>query len=395
MKLMVLDGNSIINRAFYGVRILTTRDGVFTNAVFGFLGILSRLLDEENPDALCVCFDVHAPTFRHEKFAGYKAQRKPMPEELRPQIPLMKEVLAAMRVPTYELAGWEADDLIGTIGARCSEQGVECVVVTGDRDSLQLVDANVRVKLVVSRMGKTDTKDYTPETFREEYGFEPEKIVDLKALWGDASDNIPGVQGIGEKTARELVSRFGGVEGIYADLDALDVRDSVKRKLFAGRESAFASHDLATIRRDAPIAFEPEANLRREFDASALYAIFRRLEFSKLIAKWNLAPADEDVSADLPLFAGTAAAPKPTAAGAADAAALLEACRRAERAFVRVPESCAEAGVPARADAAELFPRVEIAAGTLSGALDAADFPPSEWRAFLEKLFSADVRKVS
>ncbi|MGN0884291.1 MAG: DNA polymerase I [Candidatus Spyradosoma sp.] len=394
MKLMVLDGNSVINRAFYGVRILSTRDGVFTNAVFGFLGILSRLLDEEKPDALCVCFDVHAPTFRHEKFADYKAHRKPMPEELRPQIPLMKEVLAAMRVPTYELAGWEADDLIGTIGARCSEQGVECVVVTGDRDSLQLVDANVRVKLVVSRMGKTDTKDYTPETFREEYGFEPEKIVDLKALWGDASDNIPGVDGIGEKTARELVSRFGGIEKIYADLDALDVRDSVKKRLLAGRESAFASHDLATIRRDAPIAFAPEANLRREFDAPALYAIFRRLEFSKFIAKWNLAPADADAAADLPLFAGTEETPKPAET---DVGALLEACRRAERVFVRVPESGDGTGVPAGtgADAAALFPRVEIAAGTLVGAFEAARFSAAEWRAFLEKLFSADVRKVS
>lgn len=381
MKLMVLDGNSIINRAFYGIRLLTTRDGVFTNAVYGFLSILSKLLDDEKPDALCVCFDVHAPTFRHKKFAAYKAQRRPMPDELRPQIPLMKEVLAAMRVPAYELAGWEADDLIGTISARCSAENTECVIVTGDRDSLQLVRDGVSVKLVISRLGKTVTKNYTPETFREDYGFDPTKIVDLKALWGDTSDNIPGVPGIGEKTASELVRRFGGIDSIYANLDALDIRDSVKKKLVDGKENALLSHDLATIRTDAPIDFSPGKNLRKEFDTPALYALFKRLEFSKLIAKWNLAPETSmpDDNDDLPLFAVSGASEK------SDADSILRACREAENVFLFFPET--EIGAT--------FSKIEIHAGALKTLVLPDTFPPEKKRRFLEELFSTDIRKIT
>lgn len=383
MKLMVLDGNSIINRAFYGIRLLSTRDGIFTNAVYGFIAILSRLLDAEKPDALCVCFDVHAPTFRHEKFAAYKAQRKPMPEELRPQIPLMKEVLAAMRVPVYALAGWEADDLIGTISARCSEEKCECVIVTGDRDSLQLVGENVRVLLVVSRMGKTETTDYTPEKFREDYGFEPEKIIDLKALWGDTSDNIPGVPGIGEKTARELLTKIGGLESIYEKIDSPEIREAVRKKLLAGKESAFVSYDLATIRRDAPIAFFPTENLRREPDVPALYTLFKKLEFSKLIAKWNLAPADAapDETDDLPLFSGATA----SLAGKGESGEILDACRAAEQSFLLFPES--ESGIS--------FEKVEVLAGTLHRVIELEKWTASERRDFLEKLFAADIKKVS
>ncbi len=299
MKLMVLDGNSIINRAFYGIRPLSASDGTPTNAVYGFLMILKRLLNEENPDALCVCFDVHAPTFRHKQFADYKAQRKPMPEELRPQIPLAKEILSAMRVPVYTCEGWEADDLIGTIARRCEQDAWQCVIVTGDRDSLQLISPTTKVKLIVSRMGKTDTIDYTPEKFFEDYQFSSEKIVDLKALWGDSSDNIPGVPGVGEKTAKDLIISYGNVAAIYENLESLDLRDSVKNKLRNGKESAFLSYDLATIRRDAPIEFVPANNLRGEFDGNALYALFKRLDFSKLIKDWKLeafagTPANEE-----------------------------------------------------------------------------------------------------
>lgn len=380
MKLMVLDGNSIINRAFYGIRLLTTRDGVFTNAVYGFLTILSKLLDDEKPDALCVCFDVHAPTFRHKKFPDYKAQRRPMPDELRPQIPLLKEVLAAMRVPAYELAGWEADDLIGTISARCAAENTECVIVTGDRDSLQLVRDGVSVKLVISRMGKTVTKNYTPETFREDYGFEPPKIVDLKALWGDTSDNIPGVPGIGEKTAGDLIRRFGGIDSIYANLDALDIRDSVKNKLAAGKESALLSHDLATIRTDAPIEFSPEKNLRKEPDTPALYTLFKKLEFSKLIAKWNLAPeTPPNDNEDLPLFA-TADANDESAPDS-----VLRACRNAENVFLFFPETETDA----------IFSRIEIRAGTFKTLVSPDTFPPEKRRNFLKELFSADIRKIT
>ena len=215
MKLMVIDGNSILNRAFYGVRPLSTRDGIPTNAVFGFLNILLKLVEEEHPDALCCTFDLKAPTFRHLAYAEYKAQRKPMPEDLAAQLPIIREVLDAMNIPRYELSGWEADDLIGTIAAIDEREGWETVIVTGDKDSLQLVNEHTTVKLVTSRMGQTTTRDMTPEAFREEYGFEPIHIIDLKALMGDSSDNIPGVKGIGEKTAMGLVQLYGSIDHLY------------------------------------------------------------------------------------------------------------------------------------------------------------------------------------
>ncbi|NLT15379.1 MAG: DNA polymerase I, partial [Clostridiales bacterium] len=295
MKLMVLDGNSIVNRAFYGIRLLTTKDGTPTNGVYGFLTILLKLLNDEAPDALCVTFDLPAPTFRHEQYDAYKAQRKGMPEELAVQMPILKDVLDAMNIPRYELAGWEADDLIGTIAQKCEEAGWECVIVTGDKDSLQLVTDTTHVKHVKSRLGQTETKEYTPETFSEEYGFDPPKMVDLKALMGDSSDNIPGVAGVGEKTALELVRRFGTVKEIYDGLDGLDIRDSVKNKLSCGREAAFMSHTLATICRDVPLDFDPEANTRREADNDILYALFRRLEFTKLTERFNLKPPEAEL----------------------------------------------------------------------------------------------------
>ena len=257
MKLMVIDGNSLINRAFYGIRMLTTKDGQPTNAVYGFVNILLKLLDEEKPDALCVTFDRKAPTFRHLAYEGYKAQRKGMPDELAAQLPVLKDVLAAMNIPRYELDGWEADDLIGTIAARDTAAGWETVIVTGDKDSLQLVSDATRVKLVSTRMGQTTTKEMTPETFREAYGFDPVHIVDLKALMGDTSDNIPGVKGIGEKTAMDLIQRYQSVEAIYADVEGVEAKPAVKKKLAEGEEQARMSYDLATIRCDAPIDFSP------------------------------------------------------------------------------------------------------------------------------------------
>ena len=197
MKLMVIDGNSILNRAFYGIKLLTTKDGLPTNAVYGFLNILLKLTDEEKPDALCVTFDRKAPTFRHLAYEGYKAQRKGMPDELAAQLPVIKDVLDAMNIPRYELDGWEADDLIGTIAARDTAAGWDTVIVTGDKDSLQLVTESTRVKLVSTRMGQTTTREMTPDSFREAYGFDPIHIIDLKALMGDASDNIPGVKSMG------------------------------------------------------------------------------------------------------------------------------------------------------------------------------------------------------
>ena len=300
MKLMVIDGNSLINRAFYGIRMLTTKDGQPTNAVYGFVNILLKLLDGEKPDALCVTFDRKAPTFRHLAYEGYKAQRKGMPDELAAQLPVLKDVLAAMNIPRYELDGWEADDLIGTIAARDTAAGWETVIVTGDKDSLQLVSDATRVKLVSTRMGQTTTKEMTPETFREAYGFDPVHIVDLKALMGDTSDNIPGVKGIGEKTAMDLIQRYQSVEAIYADVEGVEAKPAVKKKLAEGEEQARMSYDLATIRCDAPIDFSPEDARRREPDGPALYELFLALEFNKLIDKMGLSGGPAAGRADKP-----------------------------------------------------------------------------------------------
>ena len=313
MKLMALDGNSIVNRAFYGVsQNLTTRDGQPTNAIVGFLNILNKLLDEVQPDALCVTFDRKAPTFRHLAYEGYKATRKGMPEDLASQMPILKEVLAAMNIPMYEMDGWEADDLLGTIARIDTEQGWETVVVTGDKDSLQLVTEQTTVKLVSTRMGRTTTKDMTPEAFREEYGFDPIHIVDLKALMGDTSDNIPGVTGVGVKTAMALVQRYGSIDLLYADMPTPEMapgtpaKPGVIKKLEEGYEAARMSYDLATIRTNAPIEFAPGANLRQEVNGPVLYELFLKLEFTKLIDKYNLtAPQGERVSQSEATFQGT------------------------------------------------------------------------------------------
>ena len=293
MKLMTLDGNSLANRAHYGIRPLTAADGTPTNAIYGFLATLQKLVGEELPDALCVTFDLPAPTFRHEQYEGYKAQRKPMPDELRIQLPILKEVLDALNIPCLEAPGWEADDLLGALSKKCEAEGWECVIVTGDKDSLQLVTETTRVKLVKTRMGQTEEIEYTPAAFMEEYGFVPIKLIDLKALMGDASDNIPGVAGVGEKTALELVRRFGGIDDIYAGLETLDIKDSVRKKLEAGRESAEMSYMLATIRTDAPLEIEPRDSLRREPDNDRLYELLKRLGFARMIEKFGLKPPDD------------------------------------------------------------------------------------------------------
>ena len=304
MKLMVIDGNSILNRAFYGIKLLTTKDGLPTNAVYGFLNILLKLTDEEKPDALCVTFDRKAPTFRHLAYEGYKAQRKGMPDELAAQLPVIKDVLDAMNIPRYELDGWEADDLIGTIAARDTAAGWDTVIVTGDKDSLQLVTDATRVKLVSTRMGQTTTKEMTPDSFREQYGFDPIHIIDLKALMGDASDNIPGVKGIGEKTAMDLIQRYQSVAAIYAGLDTLEAKPAVLKKLAEGAEQAKLSYELATIHTDAPIDFTPEDARRKEPDGPALYELLLKLEFAKLIDKLGLKAVQGDAPAGETAFSG-------------------------------------------------------------------------------------------
>ncbi|MBO7184392.1 MAG: DNA polymerase I [Oscillospiraceae bacterium] len=297
MKLMILDGNSVINRAFFGVKPLTNKEGLYTHAVFGFLNILDRMEKEEQPDAVCVAFDLHGPTFRHLRYDGYKATRHGMPDELRQQMPIMKDVLRAMNIPIYECQGWEADDVIGTVGKICSNNDWECVIITGDRDSLQLIDHNVHVKLVISKPGQTTATLYTEEKFREEYGFEPKKLIDLKALMGDFSDNIPGVAGVGPKTATDLLLKFGSLDGVYANLDDASIRPKLREKLETSRDNAYLSYELATIVSEAPIDFEPKDAVIQPYNRAELYKLFQRLEFVKLIDKYGLRGADAELSA--------------------------------------------------------------------------------------------------
>ena len=293
MKLLILDGNSIINRAFFGVKPLTTREGLYTNAIYGFLNILEKLEREEQPEAICVAFDLHGPTFRHLQYEGYKATRHGMPEELAMQMPVMKQVLSAMNIPIYECQGWEADDVIGTVGLICSNNDWECVIATGDRDSLQLIDKNVHVKLIVSRAGQTTATLYDREKFYDEYGFEPAKLVDLKALMGDSSDNIPGVAGVGPKTASELLKKFGSLDGIYENLNDPSIRPKLREKLEVNKDSAYMSYDLATIRKNAPIDFAPMDAVIQPPNRTKLYELFVKLEFIRLIDKYGLRGAQE------------------------------------------------------------------------------------------------------
>ncbi len=295
MKLLILDGNSVINRAFFGVRPLTTREGLYTHAIYGFLNILERMEKEEQPDAVCVSFDLHGPTFRHLRYEGYKANRHGMPEELAMQMPVMKDVLRAMNIPIYECQGWEADDVIGTVGKICSNNGWECVVVTGDRDSLQLIDENVHVKLVISKPGQTTATLYDDAKFREEYGFEPKKMIDLKALMGDSSDNIPGVAGVGPKTATDLLLKFGSLDGVYENLDDPSIKPKLREKLENGKESAYLSYELATIVSEAPIDFEPKDAIVQPYNRPALYELFQKLEFVRLIDKYGLRGAEAEM----------------------------------------------------------------------------------------------------
>ena len=306
MKLLVIDGNSIVNRAFFGMHPLNNREGFPTHAIFGFLNILRRMEEEVDPDGLCVTFDRKEPTFRHLAYEGYKAQRKGMPEELAVQMPVLKEVLAAMNIPCYELAGWEADDLIGTISRQCEAAGWDCRVATGDKDSLQLITDGTYVELVTTRMGKTTTREMDPAAFRETYGFGPPQMVDLKALMGDSSDNVPGVPGVGEKTALALLRENGTLRNIYdrLDSDTLEAKPGVKKKLTDGRESAFLSYDLCTIRCDAPLDFSPEDTKKKPVNAAPLRALFEKLEFRKLIDQMGLDAAGEPAAGEASCFTG-------------------------------------------------------------------------------------------
>ena len=295
MKIMVIDGNSILNRAFYGVRLLTNHEGFYTNAIYGFLSTLFKLQDEEMPEHTIVCFDVKEKTFRHKKFETYKATRKGMPDELAIQLPVMKDILDKLGITRCEKAGYEADDLIGTISRIVSESSNECVIVTGDKDSLQLVGNGTSVRLVTTKMGQSTTTKYDEQTFEDEYGFKPIQLIDLKALMGDTSDNISGVAGIGKKTANDLIKLFGSVENIYKNIDSEQIKKGVRDKLISGEQSAKDSYWLATIDRNVPLDIDP-VNLPDEFiDETALFEIFNKLELKTFINRLGLVSSNDNV----------------------------------------------------------------------------------------------------
>ena len=290
MKLLVLDGNSIVNRAFYGIKLLTTKSGEFTNGIVGFLNILEKLKEETQPDAVAIAFDMRAPTFRHKAFAGYKAQRKGMPPELAAQMPLLKELLQNLGYRIVTCEGWEADDILGTFAKACEENGDTCMIATGDRDSLQLVSDQTTVRLATTKFGQSAVTVYDEAKIREDYGVSPRQLIDIKAIQGDTSDNIPGVAGIGEKGAGELIREFGSLQYIYDNLDTLDIKPGMRAKLEASRDNAFLSYDLGTIRQNAPIDTALADYVPAAGDPAAAAALMTRLELFKLMERLHIAP---------------------------------------------------------------------------------------------------------
>ncbi|HIZ55971.1 MAG TPA: DNA polymerase I [Firmicutes bacterium] len=300
MKFLAVDGNSILNRAFYGIKLLTTKDGMYTNGIYGFLSILYKMMEEVRPDYIAIAFDMRAPTFRHQKYDGYKANRKGMPEELAVQLPVLKEILSLLGFRLVEKEGFEADDILGTLARVCGEQEVECVLATGDRDSFQLISDQVTVRLATNR----ETIAYTPEKIRQEYGIAPIQFIELKALMGDTSDNIPGVKGIGEKTALSLIQKYQNVAYIYAHLEELEVTPRIRKLLEEGREMAELSRFLGKICTDAPVETTLQSYSRRPVQTAEAAQALRKLEMYAMLDKWGL---NQPVSQENP--AEEAAAP--------------------------------------------------------------------------------------
>lgn len=288
---MVLDGNSIMNRAFYGIQgptLLSTRDGLYTNAIYGFANILFKHLEEEKPDYICVAFDLKAPTFRHKEYDAYKAGREKMPEELVVQVPVIKQLLDAMNIKRIEIEGYEADDIIGAVSLMAEHSGLECVILTGDKDTLQLVSATTNVKIVSTAKGMSDTKKYDYNAVIESFGVTPAQLVDIMGLMGDPSDNIPGVPGVGMKTATELIINFGCIENVYNNLDVIENKRKIVDKLKENHELAVLSKRLSTIQRDLPIDIDIKQMERAPFNSEQLYQLLTRLEFKRLIDKLGL-----------------------------------------------------------------------------------------------------------
>ncbi len=293
-KLMLLDANSLLNRAFYGIRMLTNSQGQPTNAIYGFFNMLLKYMGQEHPDGICAAFDLKAPTFRHKFSEQYKAQRKGMPDELASQLEPTKEILRAMGIPVLSLEGYEADDIIGTVSLKCEQEKVSCVIVSGDKDDLQLVGEYTTVKLIRTAMGKTTEEDITPEKMNEIYGMTPKQFIDLKAIMGDTSDNISGVAGIGEKGATTLINTFGSLEAIYEQLDHPSVTPKMKEKLTAGKQAAFNSRYLATIDRQVPLEISLEDFCQPQPQSEVLRELLTNLELDSILNRLGLEKAREE-----------------------------------------------------------------------------------------------------
>lgn len=307
-KLLILDSNSIINRAYYGVRPLSASDGTPTNAVYGFMNMLIKLLNEQKPDYLCAAFDLKAPTFRHKMYDGYKAQRHPMPDALVQQMPIAKDILRAMNVTLLEKEGYEADDIIGTVSRICSENNVSCYIATGDKDDLQLADNGTHVILTVTKSGRNETIIYDADAVKERYHVSPKEFIDVKALMGDPSDNIPGVKGIGEKTAMSLIEQHHSIEYIYENLDNIGIKGKMLEKLQDGKDMAFLSKTLAAIDVNVPIDFDIDECAFKgcPSESDELYSLLKRLELNSVIKKLNLLPSgDTDIQPQTDIFENT------------------------------------------------------------------------------------------
>lgn len=288
LKLLVLDGNSILNRAFYGVKGLATKEGFFTNGIYGFLTTLQKVKEETSPNAIAIAFDVKKPTFRHKAYEGYKAKRKGMPEDLAKQLPILKELLGYLGLSIIECEGFEADDILGTLAKKCEETGDECIIATGDRDSLQLVSENVSVRITATKFGKPEVTLYDKDKIFEKYGVTPKQLIDIKAIQGDSSDNIPGVAGIGEKGANELIRKFKNLDYIYDNIDKIDIKEGMRKKLKEGKESAYMSKMLGTVRTDVPIDTDINLFIPRECNTEKALNLMNKLEFFSLIDKIGL-----------------------------------------------------------------------------------------------------------
>ena len=299
-RLVLIDGNSIMNRAFYGImgsKMLTTSDGTYTNAVYGFLTILFKIEEDLNPDYIAVAFDLKGPTKRHEMYEGYKANRHGMPDELAVQMPIIKNVLKSMNIKILEKQGYEGDDILGTISERAEKQGIDVTILSGDRDTFQLASNKVTIRIPRTKAGKTENEDYDETRIMDEYGIEPKQLIEVKGLMGDTSDNIPGIPGVGEKTALNLIRNYGTIDNLYNEVEnnpnLLDVRGKLKEKIIDNKELAYLSKDLGKINTEVPIEEKIEDLKLQQWNKPDVYSLFKYLRFNRFIERFNMQDEEE------------------------------------------------------------------------------------------------------